>query len=185
MAAAYIAIISLGISSRNEMSLVEDHLLLVEQVAALMTAISAAAAAFATVIPGRRRSVVALPVMSFGIWIATVVSALPAGEWMAVKTALVAQTDWRCAATIALSAAMPAVSLAAALRRGAPLMPGVTAMLAGLAAAAVGTFAVCGFRPREPNAVVLIWHCGTVLLLAVASTFVGRYFLKWPHVPHG
>jgi hypothetical protein len=72
---------------------------------------------------------------------------------------------------------LPAVAMAHMLRRGAPLTPRLTAGLGGLAAAGLGNFAVCLSHPHGYD---LIWHAGTVILLAVLAAWVGSYLLRWP-----
>jgi hypothetical protein len=177
IAVAYVAVVIAGSLPSDGLRLgLHDGRLVMEHAAALLTAITAAAAAFATVVPGYRRSIVALPIFALAVWVATVGAAVD-GEGLA---AMLCQTDWKCTAIILVGAALPAVALIRAIRRGAPLMPSVTGMLAGLAAAAAGSFAVSAFRPNEPGAVVLLWHCGTVVVFALCAGLAGGRFLRWP-----
>ena len=90
------------------------------------------------------------------------------------------QVDWRCVWAILAGAAVPAAALAAMLRRGVPLTPHVTAALGGLAAAGLGNLGVCLVDPHDSNLVVLIWHCGTVLVVAALAGIAGRQLLRWP-----
>jgi hypothetical protein len=70
--------------------------------------------------------------------------------------------------------------MAMMLRRGAPLTPRLTAALGGLAAAGLGNLGICLFHPHDSNLVMLVWHCGTVLVLAALAGAAGGQLLQWP-----
>lgn len=179
--AAYVGLFILGSAPAGTLTLsFGDRRLVLEQAAALLTAVTAAAAAFATVVPGYRRGIVAVPVLCLVAWASLVAAGIADEGGGGSLGTLCGETDWMCAVTILGAALMPAVALRVAIMRGAPLTPSTTAMCAGLAAAAAGSFAVSAVRPVESSAVVLIWHCGTVLMLAGAAAGAGRYLLRWP-----
>ena len=155
-----------------------DTQFLIEQWAALLMGITAAAAALASVVPGRRHLVLMLlPLASLTVWLGLIgVRTLQDAETVGLGTVLL-QVNWRCVAGILVGAAVPAVAMARMLGRGAPLTPRLTAGLGGLAAAGLGNFAVC---LSHPHGFDLIWHAGTVLLLVALAAWLGTRILRWP-----
>jgi len=180
MGFVYVALLVAIMPARGDLAArLQDPRFVVEQLAALLTGLTAAAAAFATSIPGHRRTILWLPVIALAVWLGTVLigvaqdAALAGGE-----TAF--QADWGCVATILIGAAVPAVAMALMIRRGAPLTPHVTAALAALAAAGFGNAGICVFHPHASNLVILVWHCGTVLLITAVVGIAGGHLLRWP-----
>lgn len=176
-AAVYLAVLIAVMSPRDDLGArVQDTWFLIEQGAALLMGVTAAAAALASVVPGRRLRVLLL-LASLTVWLGLIgVRALQDAQTVGLS-AVMLQMNWRCVASILVGAALPAVAMAHMLRRGAPLTPRLTAGLGGLAAAGLGNFAVCLSHPHGYD---LIWHAGTVLLLAVMAAWVGSYLLRWP-----
>ena len=66
------------------------------------------------------------------------------------------------------------------LRKGAPLYPRLTLMLAALAVAAIGNFGMQLFHFRDASIVVLFWHLGAVAVLAALAGGLGGRVLRWP-----
>lgn len=177
-AAAYLAVLIAVMSPRDDLGTrAQDTQFLFEQGAALLMGVTAAAAALASVVPGARlRLLLLLPVASLAVWLGLIgVRTLQDAQTLGLSRAL--QVNWRCVTAILAGAAVPAVVMARMLRRGAPLTPRLTAGLGGLAAAGLGNLAVC---LSHPHGVDLIWHAGTVLLLAVLAARVGASLLRWP-----
>jgi len=61
-----------------------------------------------------------------------------------------------------------------------PLTPRLTGALAALAAAGVGSIGICFFNAHNSNLAVLVWHCGTVLVVAALAGITSGHFLRWP-----
>jgi len=157
---------------------------LIEQLAALVTGITAAAAALSTVVPGRRGLVVVAPAVCLGAWLTILgVGAFQELRGLPDTAAFFRQTDWGCTAIIIVGAALPGAVLVLMIRRGAPLSPVKTAALGGLAAGSLGNIPVCVFRLAETDLIALLWHCGTALVLAAAAAFAVPRLLRWPAVP--
>jgi len=166
--------------ARSDLALrLQDPRFLLEQLAALLTGLTAAAAAFATSIPGHRRRVVWAPLVSLVVWIGAVIFGVAQDS----GSDMVFHADWRCVATILLGAAVPGGAMALMIRRGASVTPRLTAAIAALAAAGLGNVGICVFHAHASNFVVLIWHCGTILLLAGLAAVAGVHLLPWPSVP--
>jgi hypothetical protein len=157
----------------------QDPRFLVEQLAALVMGLTAAAAAFATSIPGHRRTILWIPVIALVIWLGSVLTGV-AQDAAQAGSEISFQADWGCIATILIGAAVPAVAMAIMIRRGAPLTPRVTAALAALAAVGFGNVGICVFHPHASNLVILVWHCGTVLLITAVVGVAGARLLRWP-----
>ncbi len=152
---------------------------LIEQAAALLTAVAAAYAAFASTIPGASRKVILVPVVPLAVWL----GALGQGcldRWIgAGLEGLALQPDWMCFPNIALVGSIPAVAMVAMLRRGAPLTPRVTIAVGALAAAGLGNFGLRMFHPQDAGIMVLVWQVGSVLILSALAGLVGRWLFNW------
>lgn len=181
----YLVLLVSIMSPRDDLRIkMQDPWFLLEQGAALLTGVTAAAAAFATSIPGHRRAIVWFPFALAIVWIAIVgMGALGEVRFAASGVALL-QADWRCVWTVLAGAAVPAGAMAVMLRRGAPLTPHLSAALGGLAAAGLGNLGVCLFHAHSSNLIVLMWHCGTVVAVAALAAIAGGQLLRWP-LPQG
>ena len=178
--ALYVLLLVAVMSPRDDLAArMRDLGFLIEQAAALLTGVTAAIAAFATAVPGSRRNVVLVPLVSAVAWIG-IVSVGAVREFQLAGPEVVLQADWGCVWTVLLGAAVPAGLMATMLRRGAPLTPYTTAALGGLAAAGIGNLGVCLFHPHSSDLVVLVWHCGTVLVVAALAGTAGGQLLRWP-----
>ncbi|MCA1672173.1 MAG: DUF1109 domain-containing protein [Actinobacteria bacterium] len=154
------------------------------QVAAIAVSAGAAAAAFASVVPGASRRVLLWPAAAVVMWLGSLFVG-SVQEWQAIGTlGLAPQREWLCVAMIALGGALPALGMTRMLRHGAPLTPRATTALAVLAAAGLANVGACVSHPHTSNAVVLIWHGTTVLALVVMSSWAGRSVLSWDRVRH-
>lgn len=156
-----------------------DPRFLVEQVAALATGVTAALAAFASVVPAFDRRLLRLLVLPLAIWVGSIGSGC-ATSWMHGDLAgLTLRPDWACLPAIAMIGLAPAVMIALMLRRGAPLTPHLTAALGGLAAAGLGNFGLRFCHAEDSSLMVLVWQVGAVFLLTAAAAAAGRWLLRW------
>jgi hypothetical protein len=181
IAAPYVALVVLLMSPRADLAAkLGDVRFVIEQVAALFTGITAAAAALATTIPGIDRRIVLLPVVPLAVWMGTLGQGC-LQAWMELGPAgLSLRPDWICFPAITLVGAAPAIVIAVMLRRGAPLNPHLSAALGGLAAAGLGNFGLRLFHPQDASLMVLVWQLGTVFALSAIASCAGRYLLNWP-----
>ncbi len=156
---------------------------LLEQGAALVTAITAALAALALTMPDAARFWRWLPVIPGAAWLGT----LGLGclrDWAQMGPAGLRITpDPECFVYIALIGSLPLLVLVLMLRKGAPLRPSWTLALAALAAAAIGNFALRLFHTQDAALMVLVWQVGAVALIAAIAGLCGRQVLRWPGVP--
>jgi hypothetical protein len=150
-----------------------------QQLAALATAITAAAAAFSMTIPGRGRATVLTAIAAGSAWAALVLAGC-IQDWRAAGSAgLAPGTDWPCVAGIPLTAIVPGVALAAMLRRGAPLAPGTIAAVGALGVASLASLGMCVAQPHERDIIVLVWHGATIAVVMVLAAISGRSILNW------
>lgn len=186
IALPYLAAVVLAMSPRPDIaSAIADRRFLVEQGAALATAIAAAVAALASTVPGRSRAVLLLPIPPLAVWLGS----LGQGcfeTWVRTGTdGLVLRPDWACFPGIALVGALPAAAMVVMLRRGAPLSPHATVAAGALAAAALGNFGLRLFHPQDAALIVLVWQFGSVAVMSAAAGWLGPHLLRWRHLSAG
>jgi hypothetical protein len=179
----YVALVVLVVSPREDViSKSSEWRYVVEQLAALATGITAAAAAFATAIPGYNRKALLLPIVPLAIWLGSLGDGC-VEDWIELGPAgLSLRPDWLCFPATVLVGAVPAIVIAVMLRRGAPLTPHLTAALGGLAAAGLGNFGLRLFHSQDASLMVLVWQVGSVLILTAIAACGGRYLLSWRSV---
>ena len=146
------------------------------QLAAVLTSVLAAWAAFTSVIPGYSRTAFVWPVVAGVVWIGGLAIGVPPGQAGALPAA---PHEWMCVAVIVLSGAPLMAATWLMLRRGAPLHPGVTAALAALAVGALANVAACVSHPHTNNAITLVWHGATIAVLVGVAAITGRLAFTW------
>jgi len=155
-----------------------DPRFMLEQGAALATGFCAAVAALALTIPASPFWLRVLPLLPGTAW----VGALGVGclrDWVdAGPAGLALSPDMACFFYIALIGSLPALVMALMLRRGAALYPSWSLAAGGLAAAAIGNFALRFFHMQDAALMVLVWQLGSVLLLAAVSGALGHWALR-------
>lgn len=178
LSAPFIALAVIIASPRPDLleKLTESRFL-IEQIAALGTALTAAMAAFCATVPGLPAWRLFMPLLPLTIWLATL------GQGCFVRGAeqgITALTpDPLCFPVIAAIGAVPAAIIVAMLRRGAPLMPKVTMAYGALAATALADFGLRLFHPVDASLTVLVWQFGTVVILSGMLGISGRSLLRW------
>lgn len=176
----YVALVVFLVSPRSDLTeKLSDARFLVEQFAALATGITAAVAAFATIVPGYSRKYLLFPALPLAIWLGSlgVGCAVDFAHTGLHNTSL--HADWFCLPGIVLVGAVPGIAMVIMLQRGAPLSPNLSTALGGLAAAGLGDFGLRLFHPEDSGLLVLIWQFGTVFVLAMLAGWAGSYILNW------
>src|SRR5262249_23200348 len=127
VAIPYVALVVSVLSPRADLiSKASEWRYMIEQFAALATGITAATAAFATIIPGYDRKFLFVPALPLAIWLATLGDGC-VEDWIHFgPDGLSLQTDLLCFPAVVLGGAVPAIAMAIMLRRGAPLTPHIT-----------------------------------------------------------
>jgi hypothetical protein len=176
-ASAFLGVLALSMTSPAEVAINGTGFGFVgPQLAAVLTGILAAWAAFTSVIPGYSRTAFVWPVVAGVAWIGGLAIGVPQGQ---TGTLLAAPHEWMCVAVIVLSGAPLMAAMWLMLRRGAPLHPGVTAALAALAVGALANVAACVSDPHTNNAITLVWHGATIAVLVCVAAITGRLALTW------
>jgi hypothetical protein len=180
IAIPYITLVVFVVSPRDDLlTKISESRFLIEQAAALATGIAAAAAAFATIIPGYDRRALLLVAIPAVVWLGSLGEGC-LQQWIRFgPDGLSLETDWFCFPAILLVGAVPAIAMAIMLRRGAPLTPITTSALGGLAAAAIGNFGLRLFHPQDASLMVLVWQVGTVCVLTAMAALAGRHLMSW------
>lgn len=155
-------------------------LYLVQQGAALATGITAARAAFVSVIPGAPHRARIGVWISAAAWAASLLWQMAGDLQRAGTIGLAGHTDWPCVASMILGALVVGAPLWWRLRSGAPLTPGATGFLIGLAALSVANVEACLTRPHAFAITVLLWHGATIGVVAIVCVIVARRWFRWP-----
>lgn len=180
VAIPYVALVVLVMAPRSDLlEKFADTRFVIDLLAAFATGISAAYAAFATIIPGYDRRVALLPVLPLSVWLASLGLGCLAALAQTGSFGPGFKVDLFCFPAIVLVGMIPAVAIAFMLRRGAPLVPCLTAALGGLAAAGLGSFGLRLFHPQDASLMILVWQFGTVVLLTCLAGVFGRQLLNW------
>src|SRR5262245_15606252 len=158
-----------------------DRRFLLEEVVLLVTALAAALAAFASVVPGYDRRILLIPLLPLAAWLASL------GEgcwrnWVALGAdGLTLRPDWDCLPPAILIGIVPAIAMVVMLRRGAPLLPRLSIALGGLAVAALANLGLRLLHVGDASVMVLFWHLGGSAVLAGFAGVAGRRVLYWRH----
>ena len=142
---------------------------------AAATAVLAAVAAFQLSLPDARRAWALLPLPAALLWIA----ASGAGclrTWFVADTHAADMSEARDCLMFIVGLSVPlSALLIVMLRRACSLQPGLTAAIAGLAAAAAAATLLNFFHPFDAAATDLVVHVGAVALVITANrAFSGR-----------
>jgi hypothetical protein len=159
-----------------------DTRFLIEQLAMIATAITAAVAAFCCVVPGRDRRIALLPLVPLVAWLATLVEACLNAWLRSGSLGLGWPPDWAYFPRLALIGLVPAVVMIVMLRRGAPLYPRSTLVLGALAVAALGNVGLRFFHAGGVTITVLICDFAAIAVLSALAGWTAPRILSWPHV---
>ena len=179
----YVSVIVFVLTPRHDLVLKLGEIrYLVEQIAAFAVAIGAASAAFASTVPGYDRKFLFFPLVPLTLWLGTLGHGCMQ-DWLHLgPDGLTIRPDWICLPVIALIGAVPAITISAMLRRGAPLTPHLSSALGGLGAAGLGSFGLRLAESQDASMMVLVWQVGSVFILsalAALAASAGRYLLSW------
>ena len=154
--------------------------LVLELAAILATAITAAIAAFSSVVPGRDQRFLLLPLIPLSIWLATLGHSC-LQDWRVLGAAGVqVRADWDCAVPALILSVLPAGTMVVMLRRGVPLVPVVSLALGVLAAGAIANFGLRIFHAGDLSIQILVWHGGGAILVSMIASLAGPRVLPWP-----
>jgi hypothetical protein len=182
IALPYVAVVVRGkLMMMDASQALADPRFMVEQAATFATALTAAIAAFASIVPGMDRRIFLLPLAPLALWLASVGHGC-VQDWLRFGAdGLTIRPDWECLPSATIIGIVPAVAMVVMLRRGAPLCPRLTLALGALAVAAMGNFGMQFFHFRDASVMLLVWHLGNVAVLSVLAGWLGKHVLGWRH----
>ena len=156
-----------------------DTRMAVEQAAILLTGLTAALAAFSTVVPGRDWRISLLPLIPLGVWLGSLGEGCM-HDWSRLGAdGLQVSSDWGCVpAAIVLSIPCATIMLVM-LRRGAPPFPNLTLALGTLASAAMVNFGLRLFHAGDVAVMILAWHFGGIAAVTTLASRFGDRVLNW------
>jgi hypothetical protein len=93
--------------------------------------------------------------------------------------------DTGCLLPMVLIGTVPTIAMVTMLRRGAPLSPRLSLILAALATAAIVNFALRLFHVGDVSVMVLVWHLGLVAALSIGAGLLAPRFLGWGRLLDG
>jgi hypothetical protein len=94
-------------------------------------------------------------------------------------TKLVGQNSIVCLLSIPLFALPILIAALIALRRGAPTQPGVTGVVAGLFAGAIGAAIYAAHCPDDSPLFIAAWYSLAIAIVAIVGGVAGRLSLRW------
>lgn len=148
-------------------------------VAALLTGVLAALAAFIASVPGRTRRWLLLPAPAAAVWISTIGYGCLT-DWVSVEPQGLSWGETaRCFATLAITSVPLSLVMLIMLRHVARLSPTPVAMVGSLAVAAMTAVALSLFHPLDATAMILFWNLGVTALFLVFSGLYGKRLLAW------
>lgn len=145
---------------------------------AVLTALTAALAAFQTSVPGRSPAWALLPLAPAALWIGASGAGCLRG-WVVPGTDVADMREMRGCLVFLLGFSLPlSIGLVLMLRRACPLRPNLTAGLGGLASAAAAAALLVPFHPHDSTATDLLAHLAMVGLVIGANILAGGRLLS-------
>lgn len=176
---AFAALVVMIIAPRPDLAAkLAEPRYLAEQGMALLTALAAAFAAFALVVPGLDTRLALIPLLPGTAWLGTLGAGCVADFVRGGSDALRLTPDAGCLLYIAIIGSLPTALGLVMLRKGLTAHPRVTIFLLALAAAAIGDFGLRFFHVRDAGMMVLVWQFGSVLLLSALGALAGPRLLE-------
>ena len=155
-----------------------DVRMAVEQAAILLTGLTAALAAFSTVVPGRDWRISLLPLVPLGVWLGSLGEGCM-HDWSRLGAdGLLVRSDWDCVPSAIVLSIPSAAIMLVMLHRGAPVFPRLTLALGALARAAMVNFGLRLFHAGDVAVMVLVWHFGGIAAVTILAGRFGGYVLN-------
>ncbi len=146
-------------------------------IGAAASAVLAAVAAFMSSLPDRPRAWALLPVPAVALWIGASGLGCLRGYWLPTTLVEPPQDGMACLVFILGFSVPLSALLVLMLRRGCPLNPSLTAILAGLASAAAAATLLNLFHPFDAAATDLAVHGLAVALVILLNRLLGGRLL--------
>jgi hypothetical protein len=172
-----------GIDTAAFGAAISDPRMLGEIAATALTAVGAALAAFRSTVPGASRRWFWVPFAGLAVWVLLTGSGCAADYARIGPAAFDLRLDTACFVPGAAIGAVLTVLVVAMLKRGAPLVPRLTLIFAGMAVAATVNLGLLLLHEGDVSIMLLIWHTGYVAALAAIGAWVAPALFGWPRRP--
>jgi hypothetical protein len=168
-----------GIDPQEVQRVLLDPRMLGEEAATIATAVSAAIAAFRSTVPGAGRRWFAVPFVALAAWVLLAGSGCAADYARIGTAALGLRLDTDCFLPAAIAGAVLTVAVIAMLRRGAPLVPRLTLVYAGMAVAATVNLGLLVLHEGDVSMMLLVWHTAYIAGLAAIGAWGAPALFGW------
>ena len=166
LAALVLVLLSIGQGVRTDLAQrLNEPGFAINAVAALLTGVLAAVAAFITSVPGRSRRWLLLPMPALAVWLGSV-GAQCLTYWVALDAGSISLAETaRCFATLVLTSLPLSLAMLIMLRHVAVLGSLPATLMGSLAVAAITAAALPLFHAFDATVMILVWNLGTGALI--------------------
>jgi hypothetical protein len=157
----------------------QQPVFIIGMLGALGTGVLAAIASFKVSLPDGSRWWLLLPVPTLALWVSTI-SYGCLTDWVSMGPNGIRMGEAvRCFATLLLTSVPLSIAMLVMLRYAALLRPTAVCAAAGVAVAAITSFALSLFHNLDATIMILVWNLGTAFLIAGLASLFGRPMLAW------
>ncbi|MDE2583317.1 MAG: DUF1109 family protein [Rhodospirillales bacterium] len=157
-----------------------DPVFVIEEAAALATALTGAYAALCAGLPDRPDWKIWVPLVPMMVWLGSLGTQCLDVALRVGPQGLAVTSDPMCVPAVALGGLIPAVAIFVQLRRGGRFRSTHACLCGALGAAALAGAALRLYHPEDAAIMVIVWQFGSVALLSLAAGAVGRLLLAMP-----
>lgn len=148
-------------------------------VAALVTGVLAAIAAFVVSLPDRSRLWLLLPVPALVVWLSNM-GYQCLSQWISIgPDGITLGETARCFATLVLTSAPLSLVMLMMLRHAAPLRPRTVTVMGSLSVAAITAAALSLFHVLDATVMILMWNLGTAFAFVALGGAFSRAMFRW------
>lgn len=158
-----------------------DRAFLVEEAAALLTALVGIYAALCAGLPDQPSWKVWLPVAPMALWLGVLGQQCLDVFFRVGPEGLQVTPDAMCLPAIALGGLVPAVAIVVMLRRSGKFRTTHACFCGALGAAALGAAALRLYHMEDAAIVVLVWQLGSVAVFSLVAGGISRIVVGSPH----
>ena len=177
LAAAVLVFLAISQGIRSDlMSRLQDTAFASMIAGAVLTAVTAAIAAFMLSLPDRSKWWLALPLPPLAFWFSNI-GYQCLTRWIVLDpSGMTAGETARCFATVVLTSLPLSLALFLMLKHSVSLRPMVVAVAGSLSVASLSAVALFLFHVLDASVLVIMWNMGTaVVIVGLSSLLAGRY----------
>jgi len=175
------ALVAWGSGLRPDLaSRLADPQFLLEEAAALLTALVGAYAALCALLPDQPGWKLWLPLVPLALWLGTLGQQCLEVALRLGPAGLRVTADAMCLPAIALGGLVPTIAIVVLLRRARGFRTTHACFCGALGAAALGATALRLYHPQDAAIMVIVWQLGSVALLSLIAGGIGRVLVRTP-----